>query len=286
MAVDTNTVRKLCLSLLNAAGYTNVSDASITGSTGNLTTVANAFASTDVGKAVYIQGAGTGGGVYSGVISGYTSATAVTVTPVAPTTAASVNASFGGDVDDDRRNLAEMDEAILSIDLDVCRAILDTPNHSRIGSFTSVTTTGVASGTILVGHVGTIRRIYRIRTDAVTTPASIVPFRTMAQWMRNAGSQFSTANVKENFVAIESGAIWFAGGGSVSYDSVALAKTTVCQAPDEYLPTIVRGVMAMLLPKEGDSPSAVYQQGYMSDLASIRQGNLSVPPIARQEARG
>ena len=55
------------------------------------------FTAADVGKAIYIAGAGTAGGIYSGSISGYVSAQVVTVTPAVSTAVTGASYVYGTD---------------------------------------------------------------------------------------------------------------------------------------------------------------------------------------------
>lgn len=69
-----------------------VSDAAMTSGSGTLTSATGLFLSTDVGKKISVQGAGAAGAVLNTTISGYTSATQVTLTASASTTVSSKQA--------------------------------------------------------------------------------------------------------------------------------------------------------------------------------------------------
>lgn len=283
-----NTVRHLVLSLLNGAGWTTVLDANISSATAALTTTASVFASTDVGKTVYILGAGSAGATLSTLITAYTSPTQVTLGANAGTNVFSAVASFGGDMDDDRRNVLELDETISTIDLEVTRTILETPSHPRWTNYTrSGPVTVATSGLPLVDHMGPLLKVTRTRTDNATVPAELVPYKVLAGWSRNNGTQYPST-LKEDFYAIEEDHIYFSGGGTVEYSYFNITKSGTLQSPDDFTVTIVRGALGVLLAKEGDSVEAAgyYQRMYREDLGAIRGGNTTVPPMVRQDGRG
>lgn len=74
-----------------------VQDAAILTATANLTSASAAFVTTDVGKTVYVKGAGVAAAVLKTTILAYVSATAVTLVGQASTTVTSADLLFGTD---------------------------------------------------------------------------------------------------------------------------------------------------------------------------------------------
>lgn len=98
--IDTAATVNLVVSLANygALGDTqSVSDASISSSTTSLVSISGPFTVLDIGKHVWVAGAGAAGAALSTTISAYTSATTVTLASAASTSVSGKEAAWGTD---------------------------------------------------------------------------------------------------------------------------------------------------------------------------------------------
>lgn len=150
-------------SLLNAYGFKNYLRGSISGGSGTLTVADATFTADDVGKRIAIDRAGVGGAAYEGVISAFTDATHVTVAPVASSTVVGVTVSYGGRLDDDRRNLFELRELAFEADEYHYLALAETKGHwLRPEIMTS--TDGIAHnadlGALGIKRIGPLGRVF------------------------------------------------------------------------------------------------------------------------------
>lgn len=155
------------ISMLNAAGYTNFICTATTATSGTVTGPSGTWVATDVGKLIAIYGAGTGGVVYQGTISAFGSSSSITVTPVVPTTTASQACSFGGQMNDDRRNLYEIVEAVYQADERTIRVGLATPNWFALADLLAISSS-ITTNTQLPAHVGNVFQVY-IKTASADT---------------------------------------------------------------------------------------------------------------------
>jgi hypothetical protein len=249
MALSLSTLFFQVSSLLNVQGWKTFQDGVTTSSSATFTSALATFAATDVGRQIVILGAGASGASLKTTISAYTSATQVTLAATASVTLAGATFSFA-DTFGQSFNVFDIDEAILEADAEICNAILSTPGHPRISTFTATSATGISSGTELVTHVGDIFNVRRVRTDASTVKALRTAFNDISRWSANDSSLYLTANLKEKYYAVQEGMVFFAGGGSLSYQYRAFTKTNLPQAPDECGPLVVTGAQAALFAKE------------------------------------
>src|SRR6185295_7407034 len=116
MPASLATVIAQAASLLNAAGWKNFLIGAINNGSGALTVTDGAFTADDVGKKIAIDGAGAGGSIYEGTITAVADATHVTVSPVATVAVVGSTVSYGGRLNDDRRNLFELREGAFQAD--------------------------------------------------------------------------------------------------------------------------------------------------------------------------
>lgn len=169
MAVaDFNTVVAQVIRMLNAAKYTNIITVSTTATSGTVTAGSGTpWTSTDVGKSIAIAGAGTGGTIYTGTITAFSSSTSITVSPVVVTTVVNAGCSFGGQMDDDRRTLQEIQEAVYEADESVIRVGLATPNWFALADLLTLSSS-ITTNTQLPTHVGSVFQVY-IKTASADT---------------------------------------------------------------------------------------------------------------------
>jgi hypothetical protein len=191
--------------------------------------------------------------------------------------------SVYGTLNSDLYVQGEVDESALERDLRVCAAILETPDATHLTAFSAPTVAGVATGTILLDHVGPIFNVKRTRTDASVVLAEPQPYPNVMRWQRNDSALYATANLKERVYSVAHNQIHFVGGGSISYQYRALSKLASLQAPVEYQHLIVAGVLADLYGKEAQSETLAqhYDKQFDAGIERIRQ---RLPPLPLEVA--
>jgi hypothetical protein len=188
-----------------------------------------------------------------------------------------------GTKDSDLANTSEIDEAILERDLQICAAILETPDQEHLSAFSASTASGVATGTILLDHIGPIFNVKRTRTDSSVVLAEFQPYPNVMRWQRNDSGLYATANLKERVFTLAHNQVHFVGGGSLSYQYRALSKLASCQAPDEFTGLEVCGGLAFMYGKEALSETLAqfYDQQFEKNIERIRQ---RLPPLPLEVA--
>lgn len=185
--------------------------------------------------------------------------------------------SYGTD-DSDLFVQAEIDEAALEADLEVCQALIEA-EHPHAAAITASTASGVSSGTALVDHLGPIFNVKRTRTDTSVVQAQLVPYRKLSRIKANDGSLYATANLRENIYGLDGNVVHFVGGGSLSYQYRTLTKGAALQAPADYTGLLVAGTLRTLFSKEAlsEAMAQFYGRQFESGLARIWQKQLPVP---------
>nr|AUN37435.1 hypothetical protein [uncultured bacterium] len=153
-------------SLLNAARWKNFLLGSITGGAGALTVTDGAFTADDIGKRIAIDRAGAGGSLYDGVISAFTDATHVTVTPAAGASVQGVTISYGGQLGDDRRSLIELRDVAFIADEAHYQPLGETRGH-WLRPELLILSPGIAHGADLgsiIPRLGPLGRVF-VRVD-------------------------------------------------------------------------------------------------------------------------
>ncbi len=122
-------VLPMITTLLNAAGWKNYLLGSTNAGTGALVVTDGAFTADDVGKKIAIDGAGVGGSIYEGTINAFADATHITVNPAVAITVVGTTVSYGGRLNDDRRNLFELREGAFEGDEAHYLPLAETTGH-------------------------------------------------------------------------------------------------------------------------------------------------------------
>lgn len=123
------TCTRQAASLLNAGGWKTLIQGSISASSASLTVTDAAFVVSDQGKNIAIDRAGPGGTILSTTILTFTDATHVILADTASITVAGATVSYGGRLEDDRRNLEELREEAFEADEYFYLAYLETREH-------------------------------------------------------------------------------------------------------------------------------------------------------------
>jgi hypothetical protein len=264
MALSLSTLFFQVSSLLNVQGWKTFQDGVTTSSSATFTSALATFAATDVGRQIVILGAGASGASLKTTISAYTSATQVTLAATASVTLAGATFSFA-DTFGQSFNVFDIDEAILEADVEICNAILSTPGHPRISTFTATSATGISSGTELVTHVGDIFNVRRVRTDASTVKALRTAFNDISRWSANDSSLYlTTANLKGEVLR-------GAGGDGLLRRAVGRSLTNI-----EHL-------LKRIFPKRRTNAAALVVTGAQASLFAKEAAHAEAATLKRKE---
>lgn len=275
MAVaDFTTVVNQVIRMLNAAGFTNIISTATTATSGTVTGPSGTWVSTDVGKLIAIYGAGTGGIVYQGTITAVGGSGSITVSPVVPTTTASQACSFGGQMNDDRRNLMEIVEAIYEGDERTMRVGLATPNWFALADLLTLSAS-VTTNTRLPAHVGQIFQVYvktaSADTDYVigikTDPYTVRRYKNAAAATIYGDVADTTANslLAKYFAVDENNVLTFTGFDAKVY-ALNYARGAALQSPQICTDMVCNAAWDCLFAKEGDdTATAGYFKGKAGD---------------------
>lgn len=244
--------------LVNAADWLTVDDVSTTASSTTVTSASAAFTQADRGKYVSIaNGLGTGKPLITR-ISSVTNATTIVLEDAATLTMTLATMMYGGVDEDPRHPLWKVTRAVLQKDLEICHAILDTPNHPRRNHFTFTTSTIVQTNTgVPMTNRSGLERMVEIDSGGTfrvgkRLDASWLP--KMLTWINNKSSLLSAAS--DGWYCIVNGQIYFTGDNiRITYVNLTL-DATACQAPQEYEGTIALLAAADLFATEGDDLNA------------------------------
>jgi broad specificity phosphatase PhoE len=173
--------------------------------------------------------------------------------------------------DDDWNNQAKIEETAIDVDGAIVALILETEGHGRREAFKS--TVSVAHGAMVPTHLGDIS--VAISSKAASRCKSVQYIERLRA--NNAG--FTTIRAK--YVLDENNVLWHTGIGNASVTLFNYTRGVVLQAPDEYKPAIVCGIVAIRMGKDGEKTGAAgyYNSLYQNYLAMISQGAKSLPPV-------
>lgn len=180
------TVCRIASSLLNAAGWKNYLLGAMTATSTTLTCTDAAFLSTDVGKSIAVDGAGTGGTILQSTIAAYVSATQVTLADAAVVTVVGATVSYGGRLADDRRNLLELRELAFEADEDYYVPIAETLGHWARQDL--ITLSGSIANAAAIPHIGELGQVL-IQTGAAQPylPMKPAEYEEIARMRANTG---------------------------------------------------------------------------------------------------
>lgn len=286
---DITQVRRQLASLANAATWLSLTTAGITASANALTTQANepVFTSTavDAGKQIVIRGAGTGGAdLYTKIATVVTAISATTVDN-AVTTVANALAAFGGDVDDDRHTIQEMDEAMFESDQDFVAAIIETLGHWARADYLAISGS-IASGAQLPSHIGSIAEILIQNSSlAAYLPGTIADLKAIQRWNANTGT--APNNVYGSTAPTAAGSplagyynvdpdnyLWYTGSDAKARLYQYTRSLIALLSPIQYQGGVVNRSMMKLTLKDGDDPVAAsaWAKFAQDDMALVRMG--------------
>ena len=183
---DFGTVLRMATSLLNAAKWKNYLLASINASAQALIATDAAFLVTDIGKRIVIDGAGPSGHPLETVISAYTNPTTITVATAASVSVVGATVSYGGQLGDDRRNLAELNEAVYESDEDFYVPIAETIGHWARQDLLALSSSIANAGEI--PHIGELGQVF-IQTGPLDSylPGKPAEFEEIQRMRANTG---------------------------------------------------------------------------------------------------
>lgn len=197
----------------------------------------------------------------------------------------SLNAAtaFGSNDDPERWTQEEIDAAILNADGDIIRAICDNPMHGARRAF--LTSSNVLHGGQIPAHLGPIDSVIFTVTGGLYAGTRDAEFNRIAIEEDNRNPSGLTSipprYYVEGDILYHNGAGLIAGGASAVTVAVyycIYARTSACQAPDEFFDVEKVGAMSKLVNKEGVYADAqsVWGGMYAAMLADIRASGMSV----------
>jgi hypothetical protein len=282
-------------SLLNAAGWKNYLLGSINAGSGALVVTDGAFTADDVGKKVAIDGAGAGGGIYEGVITAVADATHVTVAPAVVTTVVGATVSFGGRLNDDRRNLFELREAAFQADEAHYLPLAETTGHWLRPELLTLSA-GVAHaaelGTI-IPRIGPLGRVFiRVHPLGSYEPGTRAEAEEIRRMRANTGIAPNDVygSLAHNVAGSQIGGFFWmpADENTVQYTGDSLkvyyvptyTRGTDLKSPEIFTGSIASFAVARLLAKEGaKTPAHATVHGTYGEavLGGIRANEQKIP---------
>lgn len=245
--------------LLNSADWTTLTNVEITSSSATVTSAGAGWTQDDVGKYFSIAGGAGSNKPLLGYLSAVTSGSVATMSVNAGATLSLATMQYGGISEDPRHPLWKITKAILQKDLEVCHAILKSPNHPRRNFFTFNANSERANtdtGLPVISHSGELLMVEIKHTDTnwrvgKRLPESWLP--KLLTWLNNRSSLFSAAS--EGYYIIHNGQFYFTGT-YIRETYADLSISTTCQAPSEYTSIIAVLAAADCFATEGDDISA------------------------------
>src|SRR2546421_3301496 len=246
---------------LNALGWLILVDGVISAST--LVCASGAFIASDVGKHIAIDGAGIGGTIYEGTITGYTSATQVTVSPAVSVSVSGASVSYGGRLRDARRNLVEIREAIFETDEEIYLTLAETVGHWA-RDVIETTSAPIAYGDTVPDGIGALGLVL-VQTDpaGLFEPGKPAEFEAIQRYRNNTGvAPFDTyGSLAHNVAGSQIGGYYrlsedgefcaFSGNAMKIKRVPPYVREADLQSPLIFTGALVSGSNARLMPKEG-----------------------------------
>jgi hypothetical protein len=290
IVADITQCRRQIASLSNSSSWLSLTTASVsTGSPTALTTQASepVFTSTavDKGKQIVIRGAGASGADLYTTISAVGSSTSATTADSAQTTVSNALAALGGDYDDDRHSLVEIDEAMFESDEEFVTAIIETPGHWARADFL-VLSSIIPYGTQLPSHIGNVSRILIQNSSGDTfLPGEVADIKAIQRWNANTGTGNFTAygltsptaanSPLAGYYAIdEDNYVYFTGYAAKARLYQYIRSLLALQSPFQYQGGVIARSMMKLTLKDGDDvqASAAWGKFGQDSLAAVRLG--------------
>lgn len=265
--------------LINSADWITINDAVLNATT-TVTSVSAEFTQEDRGKYASITNGAVGGKPFIGMIASVTNATTIVLDTATTGIGTGFSMSYGGVTEDPRHPLWKITKAVLQKDLEICHAILGTPNHPRRNHFTFTPTTTAQTGTgvPMVTHSGWHRMVEIQHTDDKWRIAKELGpewLSKLTTWINNRSNLFTAAS--EGYFCLFNGQLYFTGT-HIRVTAVDLVTDSdACQAPQEYTGIVALLAAADLFATEGDDLNA-------TQLLSTLGGQTAAALIAREGA--
>jgi hypothetical protein len=290
-------VTQQAASLLNAADWKNLLRGTIGAGSGALTIADGAFTADDIGKLIYIDGAGAGGSIYDGTITAVADATHITVAPVVTTAVADATLSFGGKLQDDRRNLFELRELAFMADEAHYLPIAETKGHWLRPTLMTISGDLPHNANVgaVVPHIGPLGRVF-VRVDPLgaynpgrraepeeierlRANTGIAPNNTYGSLAHNvAGSQIGGYF----WMPEDENTIQVTGDSARIFHVPPYVRGTDLQTPQIYGGSMASWMVAAALAKEGAKRSehATVHQAYTNAvIEGIRANERHIPTL-------
>lgn len=278
------TCRRQLIGLLNAAGWTNISDGGITSAAAVLTTTASIFVATDVGKTIAVLGAGAAGVTLTTTISAYTSATQVTLAANAGTTVTNASVSFGGRFDDDKFAIQLIEESLSEGDERYYVAIAETKGHWARPDIMVESSDITTNGSEIAAHVGEVGEvtIKYVSGDSDYKLGKPVAREEIEMWLRNTDTTWpvahsATGTVTAGYydpVALADGIAYFTGN-AFRIRLASYTRTAALQSPEAYTGGIVAHAASNMFTFDGLDTDAAMFHAKEADAweAAVRRGS-------------
>lgn len=291
---------KMATSLLNAARWKNYLLGATTPASTTLNVSDGAFLATDVGKAIAIDGANTGGTILETTIAEWVSATQVTLAIPAVLGVVGTTVSYGGRLGDDRRNLLELREGAFEADEDFYMPLAETVGHWVRPDIVSLSAS-IPNGSEVPEHIGALgQALIQIGPADAYLPGKPAEFEEIARLRDNNGTDpLDTYGSKaHNVTGSQIGGLYRVSedGTYVNYTGSdckiplvpAYSRGTDLKSPLIFTGAIASRLVARLMAKEGSrSPEmaqihAAYSQGVID---AIRANKKALPDLEQFETR-
>jgi hypothetical protein len=289
-------------SLLNAARWKNFLLGSIISATGSLTLTDGEFTADDVGKRIAIDRAEVGNMIYEGVISAFTDATHVTVSPNAGATVVGATVSYGGQLGDDRRSLLELRDVARIADEAHYLPLAETKGHWQRPEI-EVLSVDIANGANLGTTIPRIGPLGRVLIQTGPLDAYLPGTRAEAEEIRRLQANTGVApndtygSLAHNVAGSQIGGyfwmpedentVQYTGSSLKIYYVPTYTRGIDLKSPQIFTGSIVSFMVAYLLAKEGSrTPElASVHRGYADAIINgIRANEAKVPTMEEYQS--
>lgn len=177
-------------------------------------------------------------------------------------------ASLSTAVDDDRHPKKEIEEVILQSDMEVVRAVIQTPGHPRRNQFINRVEIAASGDELPQATEGWSNVECFNGSEWITGNARSI---NVIQRINRRRAIYGGATKSASYFDISDGRAYFTGE-KIRVDTYRYIRTNECQSPDEYLSTVVNLSLGWLMHKEGDDVAAgqFYRQIGENQLQMIR----------------
>jgi hypothetical protein len=172
----------------------------------------------------------------------------------------------------------EIADTILEVDGEICKEIITAPGHPYSAAF-EITPTAIQNGADIPARNGMITKVQISEDNVSYSDGKKANSYADIQEMREYPARFGGSSATLGWW-ITVGRKFFTTSLWGKVNQTDYTKTSVPQAPENYIWAVVSGTVGKLLKDGGDTEMAAYYSGmYAQAKAEIKQGVMEIPPV-------